>query len=180
MADPPLILFLTGPSGSGKSTIARAWASSRVATTACVDVDRVRTFIRSNRARPEVLWNEEAERQWALACRLGADMAATYVAHEVSCVLDVYAPPGPSDLWGELLTDVPTVRVHLFPTFDACKQRNNARNHGTVIADAALQRNYSDFAWCLERTRPDHVIDSTHMTPGETLEVVDRVVSDAQ
>jgi adenylylsulfate kinase-like enzyme len=84
-----LVLLLSGPSGSGKSTAAGAWADSRTETTAWIDCDAVRGFIRAGYARPDVSFDDEAERQWMLAARISAHMAHAYIEERIRCVLDV-------------------------------------------------------------------------------------------
>jgi hypothetical protein len=75
----PFVLLLSGPSGSGKSTTAAAWAASRTTPAALIDMDLVRSFVRSGKARPDVAWDSEAERQWRLAMKQTGYLAKSYV-----------------------------------------------------------------------------------------------------
>jgi adenylylsulfate kinase-like enzyme len=172
------VLLLSGPSGSGKSTTARAWADTRSETTAWIDCDAVRGFIRAGYARPDVSFDAEAERQWMLAARLSASMARAYIDESIRCVIDVYAPPTQTpDVWDHLLTGLVVIRVHLFPSFEVCRQRNARRKQNARLADEDLQGNYSGYAWCLERASSAHVIDNTELSIHDTVAAVDRAIA---
>lgn len=171
------VLLLSGPSGSGKSTTARAWADAQSQTTAWVDCDAVRRFIRAGHARPDVSFDDEAGRQWNLAARLSAQMARTYLEERIRCVLDVYAPPvRQPDVWDEQLAGLAVVRVHLFPTLEACRARNAQRPASARLTEDALHRNYSDFAWCVERAPLAHVIDNGDLSIEETAAAVEAIL----
>jgi adenylylsulfate kinase-like enzyme len=172
------VLLLSGPSGSGKSTTARAWADTRLETTAWIDCDAVRGFIRAGYARPDVSFDDEAERQWMLAARISAHMARAYLQETIRCVVDAYAPPTQEpDLWDDQLAGLTVTRVHLFPTFDVCRQRNAQRTGNDRLTDEALHGNYSGYAWCIERAPNAYVIDNTSLSIEETVAELERMVT---
>ena len=172
------VLLLSGPSGSGKSTTARAWADTRTETTAWIDCDAVRGFIRAGHARPDVSFDDEAERQWMLAARISAQMARAYLQESIRCVIDVYAPPTQElDVWDHQLAGLTVARVHLFPTFDVCRLRNAQRTGIARLSDEALQGNYSGYAWCIERAPTAHVIDNTSLSIDDTVAELERLIT---
>jgi adenylylsulfate kinase-like enzyme len=178
VADGEPVLLLSGPSGSGKSTTARPWADTRTETTAWIDCDAVRGFIRAGYARPDVSFDDEAERQWMLAARLSAQMARAYIGEGFRCVLDVYAPPMEEpDVWDQQLVDLTVVRVHLLPTLDVCRQRNAQRSGWARLADEALDGNYSGYAWCVDHSSSAHVIDNTELSIEDTVTAVEQIVT---
>lgn len=166
------MLLLSGPAGAGKSSTAREWADTRSQTTAWVDCDAIRGFVRAGRSLPDVVFDIEAQRQWNLAMSISAHMAQAYVDAGMHCVVDVYAPPPTnSDMWDEL-SDGRIIRVDLVPTLEACRQRNSQRSGRARISDEALVKNYETYAWCLERAAGLNLIDNTHLTLDETVERV--------
>jgi adenylylsulfate kinase-like enzyme len=172
------VLLLSGPSGSGKSTTAQTWADTQPVTTAWIDCDAVRGFIRAGYSRPDIAFDDEAERQWMLAARISAHMAHAYVEENIRCVVDVYAPPiQKADIWDRLLAGLAVVRVHLFPGFDTCRERNAQRAGKARLTDEALEGNYSGYAWCVERASHARVIDNTGLTIEDTVVAVERVLS---
>ncbi len=169
------VLFLTGPCGAGKSTTARAWADAQTVPTVCIDVDALRLLVRTGRARPELEWDSEASRQWESACRIAVAAAAIHRANGAQVVIEVYAPPAPPGTpglpsWDELLIDLEAVVVHLMPSLDACLARNAERTGEARIDRLAVRRNYEDYAWCIDATKPANVIDTTNLSVSEVVE----------
>lgn len=61
---------------------------------------------------------------------------------------------------GRIYHELGMVPIILFPTLAACMRRNRNADRGFVVADDHLRSNYDGFAWCVDNTGPDHVIDS--------------------
>jgi AAA domain-containing protein len=140
------VVLITGPSGAGKTATATAFASSRESTTAIVDQDLLRTFIKSGFARPDTDWGPEAERQWALSRQIGIDMVCRYLGAGIDCVIETYAPgPDPAKWQAGLPVGTPFDTVVLRPTLAVAAERNGLRtDHEPTDADA-LERNYDAF-----------------------------------
>jgi hypothetical protein len=47
------------------------------------------------------------------------------------------------------------IRIILFPTFEACQQRNRDPSRGHVVAEDDLWENYDSLAWCVNNIKPD-------------------------
>lgn len=170
------LLMLTGPAGSGKSTAAAAWAASGTSPRALIDGDDARIW--AGAAHPEHGWTQETQRQWDVAMDLWRAMARVYKRHEIDCVIDIYAPPGPPEDGDNIMIELGIRRVVLLPTFEVCATRNRARNRQPLLKDDDLRTNYDDFAWCVRRYRPKNVIDSSALTVDETVATIERVLHD--
>lgn len=168
----PFVLVLSGPSGAGKSATAVAWAQAQPVVTACISHDQVRTLIRSGFASPETDRNERAAWQWDLAIRVCGSMVRRYLDASVRCILDVYRPPQPHDLWDKELLGVDARVVVLLPTYGVARDRNSGRD-GHVVSESNHQRNYSNFEWCVNEYRPSNVIDNSLLTIEETVAAID-------
>lgn len=169
------VLLLTGPSGVGKSTVARAWAESRPAATAWIDMDTIRGLVRSGRSRPEFLWDEEADRQWRLAIRQSALLARTFSDADITSVIDVYAPPSrePND-WDRELAGLDVRTVHLFPTFETCRERDRGRV--APLDEATHRRNYDDYSWSIDNARPKNVLTNDSLAIADTVLAIEKLI----
>ena len=177
MAHHPFVLLLSGPSGSGKSTTAIAWADARSETTAVIDMDNLRGFVRAGRARPEERWDAEAERQWQLAMDQCGLLARSYIDAGITCVIDVYAPPSvESDRWDAVLAGLDVRKVYLNPSWDTCTQRNAQRE--SQLDEAAIRHNFETHEWCVENRCPDNVIVNTDLTVAETIDAIDGLLGE--
>lgn len=171
------VLLLSGPSGSGKSTTALAWADSRTAPTAVIDMDKIRWFVRVGRAVREDGWTEEAERQWRLAMKQTGQLARTYVDAGFSCVIDVFAPPNEiCNAWDDELTDLDVRKVYLNPTYEACSRRNAQRVGDGKMTEDELRDNFDKHRAGLEQRRPPRIIDNTELTVLETVNEIGRLI----
>lgn len=169
------VLLLTGPSGAGKSTVALAWAEARSGTTAWIDMDTIRALIRSGRSRPEFTWDEEADRQWRLAIRQSALLARTFSEADITSVIDVYAPPTrePND-WDRALAGLDVRTVHLFPTFETCRERDRGRK--APLDEAIHRRNYDNYSWSIENARPRNIVTSDSLAVADTVHAIEELI----
>lgn len=124
-------------------------------------------------ALPEHGWTEETERQWNVAIDLWQAMAKVYWAHQFDCMIDLYAPPVDDERWHALVSDLGLVRVVLLPSLAVCLERNRLRGREPLLAEDDLRRNYDDVPYCVQISRPDHVIDNSHLTVDETVRAID-------
>lgn len=170
----PLIL-LSGPAGAGKSSTAAAWAARGTTPRAVIDVDELRLLIRAGVALAHDGWTAETERQWGIGTELWMAMARVYHRHDVGCIVPVYAPPTHEDPWQHLYDELGLVRIILFPTFEACQQRNRDPRRGHVVAEDDLWENYDGFAWCVNNIKPDCVIDNSNLTLQQTVDAIESV-----
>jgi hypothetical protein len=168
-----VLVLLSGPAGAGTSTAAQAWAARGDRPRAVIDVDALRLLIRAGAALPEYGWTDETARQWDIAMDLWQAMAKVYRAHRIDCMVDLYAPPVDDQTWRDLVSELGLVRVILLPQLAVCLERNRQRAQQPLLSDADLRRNYEDFAECVQLCQPDHVIDNSHISIGQTLEAIE-------
>lgn len=168
-AGPP-VYVLTGQLAAGKSTVARALL--RTYPFGClVDVDAVREMVVSGLASP-VEWTEETTRQFALAVRAGAAMAAVY--HRAGFAVVVEGAVDPQEVGTALEAEglgAAVVGVVLHPPLDVALARNATRTHkgfDTAPLAAVIRRLDEDL-----RTAPPptgwHVVDNDGESVEETV-----------
>ena len=116
-----------------------------------------------------------------MASRIAAAAAEACLQSGTTAVLDVYAPPAPvpeeAEDWRRMLRRLPLVEVYLLPTFPACQARNAGRSVTDRLDLAALRQNYADFEWSVAATRPHNVLDTTSMTPQETVSAMTELIA---
>ncbi|MET9023319.1 hypothetical protein ABZV93_25435 [Actinopolymorpha sp. NPDC004070] len=107
-------------------------------------------------------------------------MVRIYREHRIDCVVDIYAPPCPPEPGDTSLADFDIRQVILLPSLDVCLERNRLRNRQPILKAEDLRGNYEDFAWCVARFRPAHVIDNSTLTVDETVAAIEAVVTNRQ
>lgn len=166
----PAVILISGPSGAGKSTAALAWAEAQSSRTAVVDVDQLRLLVKAGRARPDLRWDADAERQWRLAIHQAALLARSFIEDGISCVVDAYAPPVASeDQLAHELEPLDLRRVYLYPAFDICLARNATRAGEANVNEAALRRNYDDFEWSLRYADSSEILRTDGLSIEDTV-----------
>jgi chloramphenicol 3-O-phosphotransferase len=115
------IWIISGIPGSGKTTIARA---------VCARYDKaihdVRELVVSGHASP-IEWTDETTRQFALARRSAARMAADYSDGGFAVVIDDVVREQDMDQFVPHLAGRPLTKVVLIPSLDVALSRNRAR-----------------------------------------------------
>ncbi len=173
------VVFITGPSGSGKSTVAAKVAGLWPSTCVLLDFDKQRTFIKSGYAEPAHGWNDECERQWALARDVIAAMIPTYAAQNVDVVVEAYANTGDYDLWQKAFGDVPCRTFVLLPPLEVVLARNNQRSGAAKLQEQDVRSNYEcSMGW---RSQPDvTVLENFTESPEQTARrIIDAATSAA-
>lgn len=169
MTEPGEAVFvLSGPSGAGKTTVGRLLAS-RFVRGVHIEGDIFRRFIVTGRHEVTPEATPDALRQIVLRYELAAPAADTYFKRGFTVVLeDVIAGP----LLPELLRMIKSEPCHLvvlLPSRDAVAERDRARGGGGYD-----RLSVDDLYGLFERgtERRGVWIDSTDMTPEETVEEI--------
>ncbi len=176
----PYVLILTGPAGAGKSTIAEAWANTRDHPCAHVELDRVRSFVRSGFVNPVDGWNDETQRQLDLARGSVAMLARRYVEADFSCVIDdavfpEWAPSG-FDRWLRELDGLTPHLIVLLPSLDRCIERNADREGEDVLPEQMVRRIYGDMSPWL-RQADVLVIDNGELSVEDAVRAIEAALS---
>src|SRR6476469_6692087 len=119
------VIILTGTPGSGKTTVALA-LSERLAKSAHVPVDFFRKMIKGGYASPH-RWNEEVERQYALARKNAASTAVNLARAGFTVIIDDIVHQGWLREWKENLEGIEPTLIVLQPDLDKAKERNLTR-----------------------------------------------------
>lgn len=159
------IIIITGTPGSGKTTVAEA-LSRRLAKSAHVPVDFFRKMIKSGYASPHH-WDEEVERQYALAKKNAASTALILANAGFTVIIDDIVHQGWLREWRENLQGIDPILIVLQPDLDKAKARNVSREIWTVDETIienlhrAMSHNTPERGWI--------VIDNTDQTVDETV-----------
>ena len=171
---PSSIILLTGTPGAGKTTIAEV-LSQTFARSAHVPVDFFRKMIKAGYASPHH-WNQEVENQYLLA-RKNAALTAKNIAREgFTVIVDDIIRQKWVEEWKDGLEGFPLHFVLLLPSLEVAKQRNCTREVWTVdeevitsLHELLAAENTQEHGWV--------VIDNSHLTVQETVEVIRKHLS---
>jgi len=124
-----LIFLILGPPGSGKSTLAQAIVK-RFERGMHIPIDELREWVVSGAAHPVPDWSDETGRQFELAERAAADIAARYFDAGFAVAIDhINNPAHLEERIVQTLAPRAVTRVMLVPSLEANLARNEARTN---------------------------------------------------
>jgi len=173
----PAIWLVSGAPGAGKSTVSDALC--RIFTQSVhVPVDDIRDWVRSGFASP-VEWTDETGRQFALARRGAARIAADYADAGFDVVLDDVIRESELSQYADYLGKADLRKVLLSPSLETVLIRNSTAQRKPFdpsILEAAcrglhpllLSENTAERGWI--------VVDSTALDVEQTVDAILRAV----
>lgn len=173
----PAIWFISGAPGAGKTTVSEVLCRS-FPLAVHIPVDDIRDWVRSGFSSP-VEWTAETSRQFLLARRGAARIAADYVNAGFVVVLDDVIRESELRQYTDHLGDATLRKVLLNPTLDIVLARNAAprgKNFDASVLEAAcrglhpllLAENTVEQGWI--------VVDSTTLGIDQTVDAILRAV----
>jgi chloramphenicol 3-O-phosphotransferase len=169
----PAIWIISGAPGAGKSSVSDALCQ-RFARAVHIPVDDIRDWVKSGFASP-VEWTAETSRQFALARRGAARIAADYAEAGFVTVLDDVIRESQLDQYADSLGNIPLRKVLLNPSLETVLARNAApgrKPFDSSILEAACRglhpllvgENTAECGWI--------VVDSTKLDIEQTIDAI--------
>jgi chloramphenicol 3-O-phosphotransferase len=161
-----VVALFGGPAGAGKSTLARLWCSTRERA-AHIELDRVRALVVQSLANPQepgAVQEEQYRTAVAATCALVRTFAEA--GYDVA-VDDVLEPERFERDWRPRLAGLDMRLVVLLPSLDETLARAALRGDKRVREQHIRGQHDRCRAW-----PPEHRIDTTGLTPDESLGLV--------
>jgi predicted ATPase len=171
----PAIWLITGAPGAGKSTVSDALCR-RFRFAVHIPVDDIRDWVRSGFASP-LEWTAETTRQFALARRGAARVAADYAEAGFVAVLDDVVRGSELGQYTDYLGNSTSRKVLLNPSLETVLARNavpGRKPFDSIVLEAACRglhpllaaENTAEHGWI--------VVDSTTLTVDQTVDAIVR------
>jgi adenylylsulfate kinase-like enzyme len=169
--------LITGAPGAGKSTVSVALCR-KFSMAVHIPVDDIRDWVRSGFASP-VEWSAETSRQFALARRGAARIAADYADAGFVAVLDDVVRASELGQYTDYLGDTTLRKVLLNPSLETVLARNGAAGRkpfDSRVLEAACRALHPLLAAENTPERGWIVVDSTTLDIDDTVDAIVRAV----
>jgi predicted kinase len=173
----PAIWIISGAPGAGKSTISEALCRS-LPLAVHIPVDDIRDWVRSGFASP-VEWTAETGRQFALARRGAARIAADYADAGFVVVLDDVVRDSDLHQYTDHLGAAALQKVLLNPSLETALARNAAPRRKDFDASVLEEACRGLHPLLAAENTPEHgwiVVDSTTLDVAHTVDAILRAV----
>jgi predicted kinase len=175
--EPPAIWLISGAPGAGKTTISEALCRA-FPLAVHIPVDDIRDWVRSGFSSP-VEWDAETTRQFVLARRGAARIAADYLDAGFVVIIDDVIRESDLDQYTDYFGDADLRKVLLNPSLETVLARNaspRGKDFDPGVLEAACRglhpllrtENTTEQGWI--------VVDSTTLDVPETVDVILRAV----
>ena len=167
------VWLITGAPGAGKSTVSAALCG-RFPLAVHIPVDDIRDWVRSGFASP-VEWTAETTRQFALARRGAAKIAADYADAGFVAVLDDVVRESQLDQYTDYLGNIELRKVLLNPSLGTVLARNAApgrKPFDSSVLEAACRGLHPLLSQENTVKRGWVVVDSTALDVDQTVDAI--------
>ena len=171
------VWLITGAPGAGKTTVSVALCR-KFSMGIHIPVDDIRDWVRSGFASP-VEWSAETSRQFALARRGAARVAADYADAGFVSVLDDVVRESELGQYTDYLGDTKLRKVLLNPSLETALARNGApgrKPFDSSVLEAACRGLHPLLAAENTPERGWIIVDSTTLDIDETVDAIVRAV----
>ncbi len=138
------VIILTGPSGAGKSSVAKELAENLTGVWSLISQDETRTLIKAGFKSPDETWTDETKRQWEVSIAICCDMIKHYYEADISCIIELFAPPVEFEKWKKRLESIDYELVVLLPSIEETVRRN--ANRKIPMKEHQIRENHEWFS----------------------------------
>jgi chloramphenicol 3-O-phosphotransferase len=178
---PGPVFLISGVPGAGKSSVSEALVK-RFPFGLHIPVDDLRGWVASGIAHPIPEWTDETTRQFRLARRAACETARIYSEAGFAVgVDDVLFPFDAENMFAKPLAGLPLHKVLLRPSMEEALLRNATRTNKTFdtsVLAGEVRSLHESMGKCSYERWGWTIIDTTHLTPKETVDEILRRVGE--
>lgn len=167
----PKLIIITGPPGAGKSTIGKLLAKN-IENSAHVSCDDMRDLIKNGRAGPN---DKDWKRQLETGAKNSSIVAKNFLnggfnvfLDDVICTREIY------QIYSKMLKQEKPIFILLMPSKECVIKRDLTRGENAMKARAIYV--YDRFLEFIKEEKSLIKIDTTNMTPDETINEIKKII----